>query len=117
MAAHVIRDWKGLVSAPVNVPVVGSRLVMAVARVSPADSTSPINVTFPNMRSIAGFIVQVYLSGGNLAGVGEGLATTGIDVTIDGTILNRLVLADGASEYTLESGHEIYIMVWGPSKL
>ena len=114
--AHVIRDWKGLVAAPVNVPVVGSRLVMAVARVTSADSTSTINVTFPNMRSIAGFIVQAYVSGA-LIGVGEGVATTGINVTIDSTILNRLVLADGASEYTLESTHEIYIMVWGPSKL
>ena len=119
-----LSGWRGIAGdALTNLPVVGSRIVMAYARavlVAADDSAGTLTVRFPNMRSITGFWVTVLGAGNNLVGVAviEG-ATTGLDVTIGtGASANALTLADGSgTAYDLTAGDVIHILVVGPSKL
>ena len=117
-----IADWRGITNTPVNLPVVGSRLVMAYARltmVSADDSAGTMTVRFPNLRSITGFFVTIVGAGNNVVGMGEAHgATTGVDITIGtGASANVLTIADGTSIYALTSGDLAHVMVVGPSKL
>jgi len=119
-----LAGWRGVNGdALVNLPVVGSRLVMAYARatlVADDDTAGTVTIRFPNMRSITGFWISVLGAGNNLVGVAtiEG-ATTGLDVTIGtGASANALTLADGSgTAYDLTSGDVMHILVVGPSKL
>ncbi len=119
-----LASWRGINGdALVNLPVVGSRLIMAYARatlVAADDTAGTLSIRFPNMRSITGFFITVLGAGNNLVGVAvvEG-ATTGLDVTIGtGASANVLTLADGSgTAYDLTAGDVIHILVIGPSKL
>ena len=117
-----LADWRGQTDPLVNLPVIGSRLVLAYARatmVAADDSAGTFNVTFPQLASITGFWVTVLGAGSNL--VGYGLAETavdGLDVTIGtGANANRLTLADGTSGYDLTSGDIVHILAVGPSRV
>lgn len=118
-----LANWRGIDGdALVNLPVVGSRIVMAYARltlVAQDDTDGTVTIRFPNMRSITGFFISVLGAGNNLVGYGEAEGdVTGLDVTI-GTLqnANQLTLADGASGYDLTSGDVIHVLVIGPSRL
>ena len=118
-----LASWRGVDGdALVNIPVIGSRMVMAYARatmVSADDSDGTFNVTFPQIRSITGFWITLLGAGNNFVGYGEAEGdTTGLDVTIGtGANTNRLTLADGQSEYNLTAGDIAHILVIGPSKV
>lgn len=116
-----IADWRGIENPPVNLPVVGSRMVMAYARVLivTADGTS-VTVTFPQIRSIIGFwITLLDPAANNLMGYGEAEGdTTGVDVTIGtGASSNVLTIADGQSQFNVTDTHLYHVLVVGPSKL
>lgn len=103
---------------PQNLPVIGSRLIMAYARatlVTADDTAGTITIRFPNMKRIVGFWVTVLGAGNNVVGTGEIHSnTTGIDVTIGtGASQNALTLADGTSGYDLTSGDVIHVLVVG----
>jgi len=122
MATLVNWNAKGLPAALVNLPVIGSRLVLAYARatmVTADDSAGTFNVTFPQLASITGFWVTVLGAGNNIVGCGEAEGdVTGIDITIGtGANANRLTLADGTSGYDLTSGDIAHILVVGPSRV
>jgi len=113
-------DWKARPDPLVNLPVIGSRLVLAYARatmVTADDTAGTFNVTFPQLASITGFWVTILGAGNNL--VGYGLAETavdGLDITIGtGVNANRLTLADGTSGYDLTAGDIVHILAVGPS--
>jgi len=117
-----LSNWRGLSSeALVNLPVVGSRIIMAYARavlVAADDTDGTFNVTFPNMRSITGFWITILGAGNNLVGydLAEG-STAGLDITIGtGANANRLTIADGGT-YDLTAGDIMHILVVGPSRL
>jgi hypothetical protein len=114
-----LAGWRGVNGdALTNLPVVGSRLVMAYARatlVAADDTAGTLAITFPNMRSITGFWVTILGSGNNLVGSGEiQTDTTGADLTVSG---NVLTIADGQSQWVLTAGDIIHVLVVGPSKL
>jgi hypothetical protein len=114
-----LASWRGINGdALVNLPVVGSRLIMAYARatlVAADDTAGTLAISFPNMRTITGFWVTILGAGNNLVGYGEAEGdVTGLDLTVSG---NTLTLADGTSGYDLTAGDIIHILVVGPSKL
>ena len=123
MATLVNWNAKGLPAALVNLPVIGSRLVLAYARatmVTADDSAGTFNVTFPQLASITGFWITVVGANNNLVGVAplEG-DVTGLDVTLGtGANANRITLADGTgTAYDLTAGDIAHILVVGPSRV
>lgn len=104
-----VTNWRGIAGdAAVNLPVVGSRAVMAYARadlVAADDTAGSFSVTFVNMRTIVGFAVQLVDSGNNVV-------TDDIDITVSG---NVITIADGVR--TLAANQIAHIFVVGPSRL
>ena len=121
MATLVNWNAKGLPAALVNLPVIGSRLVLAYARatmVAQDDTDGTFNVTFPQLASITGFWVTILGAGNNLVGYDLAEAATGgADITIGtGANANRLTIADGGT-YDLTSGDIVHILAVGPSRV
>jgi len=93
-------------SPPKMVPALGSFVPACLFSATVSGTTTSEAVTFPNLVTIKGAIIQVLDSGNNSV-------TTDIDVTWSGNILT---LADG-STFNLDAASQvIYGVVWGTAR-
>lgn len=104
--AHAVTSWDGR-TGPRPVEATGSMLPLVLGLVTVSGTTTSEAVVFPQLTNIKGALVQVLDSGNNVA-------TSDIDVTWSG---NTLTLADGSTFNLDAAGHNIYVAVWGTSKL
>lgn len=103
--ANSVTGFDGL-TPPKLLPAVGSFCPFVPFKMTVSGTTTSEAVTFSNIGTIRGAMIQALSSGNNVV-------TTDADVTWSG---NVLTIADGSTFNLDESGQVIYGAVWGSSK-
>jgi hypothetical protein len=109
-ATGTVTNFDGNTSSKKAVEIVGSFGPFCLVKYVPSsadDTAGTVDITFPSLDTIIGWIFTIDQNGANDANLDVAISSSG----------NVLTIADGAANYTLATTDQIFILVFGKARV